>query len=129
MIENDSDDRYITEETFQAEGLEARVDFIYSADAHTYIKETAPKPHLILLDTSTQPYAFTDLIKYIRQTEGYQLVPIVVVSTTGRAEDIQQSYSCGANSFIRKPDDYTGTVFKIKTFINYWFQSVELPVV
>ncbi|MBS1563165.1 MAG: response regulator [Bacteroidetes bacterium] len=128
MIENDSDDRYLTEEMFTAEGLDARIEFIFSADAYSFIKETSQKPHLILLDMNTQPHSFTDLLQHIRRTPGFELVPIVVLGTTSRQEEVQRSYSCGANSFIRKPDDYESTVFKIKSFINYWFQSVELPM-
>lgn len=127
MIENDSDDRYLTEERFSAEGLEADIDFVYSADAQAYIREAASSPHLILLDRNTQPFPFTDLIRHIRQTEGYEAVPVIVLSTTSRPEDVRQAYACGANSYIRKPDDYAGTLFKVKSFIHYWFQSVELP--
>lgn len=128
MIENDSDDRFLTEDVFQAEGLDAKIDFVYSNDAGTYIENTINRPDLILLDRNTPPYAFTDMIQYIRQAEGYAGVPIIVISNTNRQEDVQQSYACGANSFIKKPDDYTGALSKIKSFINYWFQSVELPV-
>ena len=128
MIENDSDDRFLTEDVFRAEGLDADIHFIYSTDAYSYIAGTRPRPHLILLDSNTRPHEFTDMIRHIRQAEGYAPVPIVVISNTSRPEDIQKSYACGANSFIRKPDDYPGAIFKIKAFINYWFQSVELPL-
>jgi len=128
MIENDSDDRFLTEEVFRAEGLDADIHFIYSTDAYSYITGTSQRPHLILLDRNTQPQEFTDIIRHIRQSEEYALVPVVVISNTNRPEDIQKSYSCGANSFIRKPDDYPGAIFKIKAFIHYWFQSVELPI-
>lgn len=128
MIENDSDDRFLAEDVFLAEGLDAKIDFVYSADAHTYISNTQPRPDLILLDRNTQPHEFTDMIQHIRQAEGYAPVPIVVISNTNRREDIERSYACGANSFIKKPDDYAGSVSTIKSFINYWFQAVELPV-
>ncbi|HEY4151554.1 MAG TPA: hypothetical protein VGM41_21595 [Chitinophagaceae bacterium] len=49
-----------------------------------------------------------------------------MLSNTTRPEDVQESYSCGANSYITKPADYEGALFKISSFINYWFQTVEL---
>ncbi|HMH23756.1 MAG TPA: hypothetical protein VK563_18350 [Puia sp.] len=54
-----------------------------------------------------------------------------LTAETFRSEEVEagveKSYSSGANSFIKKPDSYENTIFKIKTFINYWFATVELP--
>ena len=127
MIENDADDRYLTEEMFLSQGFDADVDFIDSNALQSYLDTQQDKPHLIILDCDARLHLFTNLIKQIRRTASYQLVPIVVLSNTTRPEDVQESYSCGANSYITKPADYEGALFKISSFINYWFQTVELP--
>jgi len=36
--------------------------------------------------------------------------------------------TAGASSFIQKPASYSDTIFKVRSFINYWFRTVELPV-
>jgi len=128
MIDNDVDDRFLTKEMFQMHGFDAEIDFIDSSYFSNYTKDTSSKPHVILLDRNSRPGKFTDVIKQIRATKGYEFVPIIILSDTARAEDVRESYFLGANSFIKKPADYKGTIFKIKSFIDYWFQSVELPV-
>jgi CheY-like chemotaxis protein len=128
MIENDPDDRYLTEEVFRLNGFDPEIDFVYSTDLHAYISDPGNKPQLILLNLNAQLHEGADCIKYIRNTEGYQLTPLVVLSESARPADVQKCYSLGASSFIKKPDDYSGTLFKIKAFVDYWFQAVELPV-
>lgn len=67
------------------------------------------------------------MIRQIRDTEGYETVPIVVLSESALPADVQESYAAGASSFIIKPASYGDALFKIKSFINYWFRTVELP--
>jgi two-component system, response regulator len=127
MIENDADDRYLTKEMFLSQGFDADVDFIDSNALQPYLGNQHNKPHLVILDCDARLHSFTNLIKEIRRTASYQFIPVVVLSNTSRPEDVQESYSCGANSYITKPADYEGALFKISSFINYWFQTVELP--
>lgn len=127
MIENDADDRLLTEETFQAEGVNVHIDFIYSTELAAALQHAAPPPQLILLNINAQPFHGVDLIRIIRSTEGYEPVPIVVLSETVLMEEVQAAYDAGASSFIQKPASYSDTLFKIKSFINYWFRTVVLP--
>jgi len=127
MIENDPDDRFITRETFQNELPEANIDFIYSTGLSKHLQYALHKPQLILLSMSAPPYTGVDLIRKLRATEGYAAIPIVVLSESTTPEEIQSSYAAGASSFIQKPASYSDTLFKIKSFINYWVHTVELP--
>jgi CheY-like chemotaxis protein len=127
MIEHDPDDRWLTEETFQAEGIEGGIQFICGADLDAYLQDPGNKPPMILLSMNAQPFNGMDLIRQIRETDGYASIPLVVLSEHALPEDIQASYAAGASSFIIKPDSYSDALFKIKSFINYWFRTVELP--
>jgi len=127
MIENDRDDRYLTEEMFAMEGFEAELDFIFSHELLNYTTSHSEIPHLVILDLSSGPYRNYEKIREIRSTAGYESVPVIVLSNTAENEEIDQSYKMGANSFIKKPGDYPDTLFKISNFIKYWFKVVELP--
>lgn len=128
MVENDHDDRSVTRETFQSELPEANIDFIYSLELTKYLQTKQYKPQLIVLSMNARPYNGIDLIGQIRATEGYGAIPIVILSESTRTDDIQAAYLAGASSFIQKPASYGDTLFKIKSFINYWVHTVELPV-
>ncbi|HEY8970614.1 MAG TPA: response regulator [Puia sp.] len=127
MVEHDQDDRWLTEETFQSEGFEGGIEFIYPAELLDYLESPANRPALILLNLNAQPFDGLDLIRQIRGTEGYKKVPLIVLSESALPENVLSSYSAGASSFIQKPASYNDTIFKIRSFINYWFHTVELP--
>lgn len=127
MIEHDADDRWLTEETFRAEGMTGDIQFIYGAELSDYLQDPNNRPPMILLSMNAQPFNGMDLIRQIRDTEGYERVPVVVLSENAQPEDVKSSYSAGASSFIIKPDTYSDAIFKMRSFINYWFRTVELP--
>jgi len=129
MVEHDQDDRWLTEETFLSEGFEGGIDFIYPAELSAYLDNPDPdnKPSLILLSMNARPFDGMELIRQIRSTEGYEKVPLIVLSESALPENVLSSYEAGASSFIQKPASYSDTIFKIRSFINYWFHTVELP--
>ncbi len=128
MVENDSDDRMLTEEMFGSEGLTAKTEFIYSTELKDHIKNISYKPQLIILSLNAQANDLSELIRCVRSSEICRSTPLIVLSDVVRPADIEKSYALGANSLIKKPDNYADTVFKIKAFVNYWFGTVELPV-
>jgi len=127
MVEHDQDDRWLTEETFQSEGFEGGIEFLYPAELSAYLENPDNRPTLILLSMNAQPFDGMDLIRQIRGTEGYEKIPLIVLSESALPEDVLSSYAAGASSFIQKPASYGDTVFKVRSFINYWFRTVELP--
>ena len=128
MIENDDDDRLLTKETFQQEWPTAEIEFVRAEELAGRLPVIDP-PQLILLTMNARPYTAIGLIETIRATKGCELTPIVVLSESARQDEIAACYAAGASSFIKKPASYADTLFKIKTFINYWGHTVELPTV
>lgn len=127
MVEHDPDDRWLTEETFEAEGISDGIEFIYGADLEDFIQDPDNRPPLIILSMNAQPFNGMDLVRRIRERQGFETVPIIVLSESALPDDVQATYTAGANSFILKPDSYSDALFKIKSFINYWFHTVVLP--
>jgi CheY-like chemotaxis protein len=128
MIENDEDDRLLTKETFQREWPTATIEFVLADQIASRLPAMSP-PQLILLAMNARPYNGVELIEEIRGTKGCESTPIVVLSESARQDEIAACYSAGASSFIKKPASYADTLFKIKTFIDYWGHTVELPAV
>jgi len=127
MIEHDPDDRRLTEETFRAEGMIGDIQFIYGVELTAYLGDPDNRPPMILLCMNAHPYNGVDLIRQIRETEGYERVPVIVLSESAAPDVVASSYSAGATSFILKPASYSDALFKMRSFINYWFRTVELP--
>ena len=87
----------------------------------------SPKPVLILLDLNMPKVDGREALKQIKANEDLKSIPVVVLTTSKRDEDVVQSYNLGVNSFIRKPEDFNKFINIIRDVSHYWFDIVELP--
>ena len=63
----------------------------------------------------------------MRATPNLRAVPVVVLTTSRRQEDVQQMYACGANTYIEKPQDFQRFVQVLQTIHRYWLDTALLP--
>ncbi|WP_339725164.1 response regulator [uncultured Paraglaciecola sp.] len=84
-------------------------------------------PNLILLDIKMPLMDGFEALKLIKDDETIKHIPIMMVSTSENALDIEQSYKYGANSYIVKPFDYTDFTKKIVEVNRFWAATSELP--
>jgi CheY-like chemotaxis protein len=126
MIEDDLDDRYITETYFAQVGHKVQIDFFEGAgDVIGYLSSlnAAQLPDLIVLDPGIRGF---ESLEQIKTHPEFKSIPIVVVSELTPASKVKEAYRLGANSFIKKPSTHHLTSEKIGTFAKYWFEVVEL---
>jgi len=55
------------------------------------------------------------------------LLPIVILTSSSQDTDIASSYGLGANSYVRKPVDYTEFAESVRTLGLYWLLMNEAP--
>ena len=84
-------------------------------------------PGLILLDLRLPKVDGIEVLKRIKQEPILRRVPVVVLTTSQRDEDIVQSYDLGANSFIRKPVLFEAFHATMKTVELYWVLTNTQP--
>lgn len=58
---------------------------------------------LIITDINMPDITGLELLGFLRSSEEYKNIPIIIVSTEGRDEDIKKGFSMGANEYIVKP--------------------------
>lgn len=59
--------------------------------------------YLFLLDINMPKVSGIECLSYIRKSEKWNNVPVVMYSTSSSDQDIQRSFSEGANSYVIKP--------------------------
>ena len=129
MLEHDQDDRFISKEFFIELGNAVTIDFVANSTellSHLLVNAKSNLPSLILLSQHASPISALTLIKEIKTHAEYQYIPIVVVGDGSGKDFTREFYEAGACSFIQKPATYADTKMKIESFIQYWFQTVEL---
>jgi CheY-like chemotaxis protein len=107
------------------DGQEA-VDYLLRQGAHANDAHWR-SPDLILLDLNLPRLTGRQVLERIRSTPALRAVPVVVLTTSRRQEDVQEMYAAGANTYIEKPQDFARFVQVLQTIHRYWLDTALLP--
>jgi CheY-like chemotaxis protein len=88
---------------------------------------TAPRPGLILLDVNLPKVSGHEVLKRIKADDGLRSIPVVMLTTSDRDEEVVASYRSGVNSFVTKPVRFSDFVERIKALKGYWVVTNRLP--
>lgn len=105
-----------------SDGDEA-LDYLYQRGK--YVR--AARPGAILLDLNLPGTDGREVLTEIKSDSTLKSIPVIVLTTSSDARDIDKCYHSGANSYIRKPVDLEGFVRAIQHLKEYWFEIVILP--
>jgi CheY-like chemotaxis protein len=105
---------------------EVLLDYLFRRGQYSAVG-AAPRPGVILLDLNMPRLDGREVLKQIKADPALRNIPVVVLTTSQREEDIDRSYSLGANSYITKPVTFSGLVEVMRGLGRYWFEIVQLP--
>lgn len=133
LVDDDPGDARLTAEAFKrsrlrthlsvvTDGFEA-LDFLHRRGGFA----SAPVPDLILLDLNMPRKDGREVLAEIKDDAALAHIPVVVLTTSARHEDVLRSYQLHANCYVTKPVDL-GTFLDIVETIDYfWFTVAKLP--
>ena len=84
-------------------------------------------PDLVLLDLNLPRVSGLEVLARVRSLPDLKTVPVVVLTTSRRQEDVQAVYAAGANTYIEKPQDFAKFVLVLQTIQRYWLEVALLP--
>ena len=125
MLEDDSDDRYITESAIEELGLDIKIKFF--SNSNEFLNSlTITQPALLLIDYNSTPENGIQILKKIKNLKSSNDVPVIILSDSDSEKYKAECYAHGASSFIKKPQTVETTARKIETFFKYWLTVVEV---
>jgi len=104
-------------------GTEA-LRFLFGADGSGLVNKG--KPLLILLDLNLPDMTGVDILKKVKTNEHLKRVPVVVLTTTDDAVEIQRCYDLGCNVYITKPVNYENFANAIRQ-LGLFFSVIQVP--
>jgi two-component system, response regulator len=105
------------------DGAEA-LDYLFAADAEGHHR---PLPELVLLDLKLPKVDGHEVLRRIRADPRTQILPVVILTTSVEDADRLDGYRLGANSYVRKPVDFTQFVDAVGQLGLYWLVLNEPP--
>jgi CheY-like chemotaxis protein len=84
-------------------------------------------PDLVLLDLNLPRLTGREVLERIRETPALRAIPVVVLSTSHRQEDVLELYRAGANTYIEKPQEFARFVEVLQAIRGYWLETALLP--
>lgn len=93
----------------------------------TAVRESLFRPDLILLDLNLPKIDGREVLRTLKSNDAFKSIPVVVLSSSDREEDVQQAYLLGANTYISKSLLLNQLTPALKTLLDYWSSIAQLP--
>lgn len=100
------------------DGAEA-LDYLFGTGAHA-ARDPADLPAVVLLDLKLPKIDGLEVLKRVRADEKTKLVPVVILTSSKEQRDLLEGYSSGANSYVRKPVEFTEFADAVRQLGLYW---------
>jgi two-component system, response regulator len=129
LVEDNANDEELTLRAFRKSNIVNRVvvvrdgaealDYFFVRGAHAN-RSTGEVVQVVLLDLKLPKVDGLDVLRELRADERTRLIPIVILTSSAEEQDLVRSYGLGANSYVRKPVDFTQFVDAVRQLGLYW---------
>ncbi len=100
------------------DGVEA-LDYLFGTGKHAG-RDTSVTPSVTLLDLKLPKIDGLEVLKKIRDDERTKIMPVVILTSSKEEQDLINGYKLGANSYIRKPVDFSQFIEAVRQLGLYW---------
>jgi DNA-binding response OmpR family regulator len=93
-------------------------DVITAKDgAEGVAKAAAEKPDLILMDVMMPNMGGFDAVRAIRANDSIKATPVIMVTTRGEPQNVEQGFAAGATDYVTKPVDAVELLAKVRNIL------------
>lgn len=129
LVEDDPDHVLLIQRAFSKANLVNPLRIVRDGeDAVAYLsgrgeyadRSKNPLPSLILLDLKLPRKSGLEVLSWLRGEPNLKLTPVVVLSSSAEAADVERAYALGVNSYLLKPVNFGDLLEMVKSIGMYW---------
>ena len=90
-------------------------------------RDAFPLPKLIVMDIKMPRMTGFEVLEWIKHDGKIRRIPVVIVSSSDRPQDIDRAYELGANAYMVKPMDYHAVERLFESITHYWGLECAKP--
>lgn len=128
LVEDDLGDQKLIKTSMLEQKMANKLYIVSSGEeALEYLKQSkdgnsdTPWPELILLDLNMPGMGGKEFLRRIKSNEDFNMIPVVVLTTSDSDKDILESYKLQAAGYVRKPVQLDAFCNVAKEISEYWF--------
>ena len=84
-------------------------------------------PTVVLLDLKLPKVNGLEVLRHVRADTKTRLIPVVIVTSSDEDSDVIEGYRLGANSYVRKPEDFDQFADAVRQMGLYWLFLNRIP--
>jgi CheY-like chemotaxis protein len=136
LAEDDEDDILLVRRAFKDLGILNPLHVVRDGDeAIAYLKGVGeysnraeyPLPSLLLLDLKMPRIDGFEVLQWIRSEPNLRPLRVIVLTSSGQMQDVNEAYHLGANSFLVKPQDFSNFITLLNSLQSYWLRRDQSP--
>jgi two-component system response regulator len=121
IVEDNPDDERLTIRALRKGQIANEIKVARNGEeALNMVLNADPLPCVVLLDLKLPKIDGLEVLRRIRANERTHLLPVVVLTSSSEDRDIVESYSFGANSYVRKPVEFDRFTEAVRQLGLYW---------
>ncbi len=131
LVEDNEGDILLTTEAFEESRIINKITTIRDGKAAINLFEGLTNkeevPNLVLLDINLPKMSGHEVLMYIKNSEKYKSIPVIMLTTSSSEKDILACYNNHVNCYITKPIDVTDFMKAITKIEDFWINIVSIP--
>jgi CheY-like chemotaxis protein len=135
LVDDDPNDVKLTLAAFKQDSLADRVGVVKNgAEALDYLycrgkfkMRTGGNPILVLLDNKMPKVSGLEVLKTMKSDERLKTIPVVVLTSSREARDLDEFYKHGVNAYVVKPVGFSEFMAAVKKLGVFWAAVNEPP--
>lgn len=132
LIEDNQDHAKILKWAFEQTKRQTQLTFFQDAEsALSHLRQNSQgptvSPDLIFLDFNLPRMDGREVLRLLKSDTNSKDVPVIILSSSDREEDVKKAYELGASTYISKSLILNELSNSLESILDYWSKIAKLP--